>query len=92
MEIYTRAFLWFSKENTGEKFTIANTLSLISDYTLTDPLLLKSSMAKAWKSQYEFKSDFDLNRPVTRREFAILINRFLNPFARTVDLTGRLVN
>lgn len=91
-EIYTRAFLWFSKEKTGEKFTVANTLSLISDYTLTDPLLLKSSMAKAWKSQYRFKSDFDLNRPINRREFAILINKFLNPFARTVDLTGRLVN
>ena len=91
-EIYTRAFLWFNKEKTGEKFTVANTLSLISDYTLIDPLLLKGSMAKTWKSQYKFKQDFDLNRPITRREFAILINKFLNPFARTVDLSGRLVN
>jgi len=92
MEIYTRAFLWFNKEKTSEKFTVSNTLSLISDYTLSDPLLIRASMAKAWKSQYKFKSDFDLNRPITRREFAILINRFLNPFSRTVDLSGRLVN
>ena len=91
-EIYTRAFLWFNKEKTGEKFTVANTLSLISDYTLTDPLLLKGSISKAWKTQYKFKDDFDLNRPINRREFAILINKFLNPFARTVDLSGRLVN
>ncbi|MGZ3872716.1 MAG: FAD-dependent oxidoreductase, partial [Mucilaginibacter sp.] len=83
-EVYTRAFLWFAKEHPGDRFTIGNTLSLISDYTLTDPRVLYKSMQKAWKTQYKFKSDFDVLRPVSRREFAVLINRFLNPFARTV--------
>ncbi len=91
-EIYTRAFLWFSKEKTGEKFTVGNLLSFISDYTLTDPTLLNSKTQKAWKSQYKFTTDFDLNHPVTRREFAVLANKFLNPFARTVDLQGAVVN
>ncbi len=91
-EIYTRAFLWFGREKPGEKFTLGNLLSFISDYTLTDPQTLKISMQKAWKSQYKFNQDFDLNRQVTRREFAVLANRFLNPFARTVDLDGRLMN
>jgi len=91
-EIYTRAFLWFSKEKPGEKFTVGNMLSFISDYTLTDPQLLKANIQRAWKAEYKFKLDFDLNRQVTRREFAVLANRFLNPFARTVDLSGRLVN
>ncbi|MDP9076525.1 MAG: FAD-dependent oxidoreductase [Bacteroidota bacterium] len=91
-ELYTRAFLWFNKEKPGEKFTVGNTLSFISDYTLTDINVLRNSMQKAWKAQYKFKSDFDLNRPISRREFAVLTNRFLNPFARTVDLSGRLIN
>jgi hypothetical protein len=91
-EIYTRAFLWFSKEKPGTKFTLGNLLSLISDYTLTEPQLLKITMQRDWKTKYKFKLDFDLNRQVTRREFAVLINKFLNPFARTVDLSGRLVN
>jgi hypothetical protein len=91
-EIYTRAFLWFNKEKPGEKFTVGNTLSLISDYTLTEPALVNKTIQKAWKTQYKFKVDFDLNRPVTRREFAVLVNKYLNPFARTVDLRGRLVN
>ncbi|ASU36663.1 FAD-dependent oxidoreductase [Mucilaginibacter xinganensis] len=91
-EIYTRAFLWFNKEKTGEKFTVGNAISFISDYTLTEPQLLTRSMQKAWKTQYKFKADFDINRPITRYEFAVLANRFLNPFARTVDLSGRLVN
>jgi len=33
-----------------------------------------------------------MNHPITRREFAILANQFLNPFARAVDLNGRIVN
>jgi hypothetical protein len=91
-EIYTRAFLWFSKEKPGEKFTLGNLLSFISDYTLTDPQVLKYRIQKDWKTYYKFKTEFILNRPVTRREFAVLTNKFLNPFARTVDLSGRLVN
>ncbi|HEY8780895.1 MAG TPA: FAD-dependent oxidoreductase [Mucilaginibacter sp.] len=91
-EIYTRAFLWFNKEKTSERFTIGNLLSFISDYTLTDPLVLKIRIQRDWKTKYKFKTDFDPNRQVTRREFAVLTNKYLNPFARTVDLNGRLMN
>lgn len=91
-EIYTRAFLWFNKEKPGEKFTVGNTLSFISEITLTEPAVLNKSMQRAWKNQYKFKSEFDVNRPITRLEFAVLANKFLNPFARTVDLDGRLIN
>ncbi len=91
-EIYTRAFLWFNNEKPGKVFTIGNTLSFISDYTLTDPQLLQKNIQKAWKGQYKFNTDFVLSQPITRREFAALANRYLNPFARTVDLNGQLVN
>jgi hypothetical protein len=91
-EIYTRAFLWFGKEKPGEKFTLGNLVSFISDYTLTDPFVLKNKIQKDWKTQYKFKPDFDLNRQVTRRQLAVLANKYLNPFARTIDLNGTLVN
>lgn len=91
-DLYTRAFLWFDKEKPGEQFTLGNLLSLISDYTLTDPKTLQITLQKAWASKFKLTGDFDLNRPVTRLEFAVLANRYLNPFARTVDLSGRLIN
>jgi len=91
-EIYTRAFLWFSKEKPGPFFTIGNTLSFISDYSLTDPVILRVSIKKAWQTRFKFTLPFELNRPITRREFAVLANRYINPFARTVDLGGKLVN
>jgi hypothetical protein len=91
-DVYSRTFLWFNREKPAEKFTVGNLLSLISEITLTDPKTLQISMTKTWKTQYRFTSDFDMNRSVTRREFAVLVNKFLNPFARTVDMAGRLVN
>jgi hypothetical protein len=91
-EIYTRVFIWFNNIKPGAKFTTGNLLSLISEITLTEPQGFQLTMQKEWKSKYKFKSDFDLNHLVTRREFAILANQFLNPFARTVDLTGRIIN
>lgn len=91
-EIYTRAFLWFNREKPADKFTLGNLLSLISDYTLTDPKTLQLYLQKAWTRQFKLTGTFDLNRPVTRLEFAVLTNRYLNPFAKTVDLSGRVVN
>ncbi|HVW96480.1 MAG TPA: FAD-dependent oxidoreductase [Mucilaginibacter sp.] len=91
-EIYTRAFLWFNREKPGKEFTVGNMLSFISEITLTSPDVLNKSMQKAWTDIYRFKNAFDINRPVTRLEFAVLANRFLNPFARTVSLSGKLIN
>jgi hypothetical protein len=92
LETYTRAFLWFSKEKPGTQLTIGNLLSFISELTLTDPQNVQIKISRDWKTKYHFKSDFDMSRPITRREFAILANQYLNPFARTVDLNGNMVN
>lgn len=91
-ETYSRAFLWFNKVKPGEEFTVGNLLSFISEMNLRDPQNLQTVMQKTWKPQYKFTKPFDMNRAVTRREFAVLANRFLNPFARAVDLSGKLIN
>ena len=91
-EIYTRAFIWFNKEKPGAQFTVGNLLSFISEISLTDPKVLRSSIEKQWKDTLKFTLPYDMNRTLTRREFAVLTNKYLNPFARTVDLTGKLVN
>jgi hypothetical protein len=92
IELYTRGFLWFNKEKPGAQFTLGNLVSLISDYTLTDPKTLQLYLQKAWTPQFKLTGAFDLGRPVTRLEFAVLVNRYLNPFAKTMDIGGREVN
>jgi len=91
-EIYTRAFMWFAKEKPGEKLTLGNLLYFISDYTLTDPKTLELTIQKLWKPVLKLPGDLDLKRPATRLEFVVLANKYLNPFAKTVDLSGRIVN
>ena len=91
-EIYSRAFLWFSREKPGEKFTVGNTLSIISEMTLSEPETLRITMRNDWDAKFHFTTLFDPDRPITRLEFAVLINKYLNPFARTVDLRGEIVN
>src|SRR3569833_3197528 len=91
-EFYTRSFIWFNKEKPGVKLTLGNLLAFISDYTLTDPATLENAIGKSWKTQFKLPGELDTKRPVTRLEFAVLANRYLNPFAKTVDLTGRVVN
>jgi hypothetical protein len=92
MELYTRSFIWFNKAKPGEQFTVGNMLSLMSEFTLTEPKLMESRMQRQWQLTYHFKAPFDNNRPITRREFAVLANLYLNPFARRVDLEGRVMN
>lgn len=90
-EIYSRAFIWFNKEKPGEIFTVGNTASLISEFTLTESKTLQSTLQKDWQAKYGF-ANFDTARPITRFEFAVLINQYLNPFARKIDLDGNIVN
>lgn len=92
MEIYSRAFVWFGKEKPGDLFTVANVLSYISDVTLTDPKNLQLQLQDQWQKLYKFKHPFDKNRPITRYEFAVLINKYVNPFTTAVDMTGKFVN
>lgn len=91
-EMYTRAFIWFSKNKPAESFSVADMLSYISDYTLTEPKTLQLNLQKQWQDTYKFKQAFDLKRPITRYEFAVLANKYLNPFSTHVDITGKVVN
>ncbi|MFD2147718.1 S-layer homology domain-containing protein [Mucilaginibacter antarcticus] len=91
-ELYSRAFIWFANNKPAGQFTVANLLSFISEITLTEPKNLKSIMLRDWKNKYKFSTEFDTERAVTRREFAILANQYINPFSRAVDLNGRVIN
>jgi hypothetical protein len=92
MDIYTRAFVWFGKEKPEGLFTVANMLSYISDVTLMDPKTLQQILQSQWRQVYNFKQPFDMKRSITRYEFAVLANKYINPFTTAVDMNGKLTN
>ncbi|WP_419801944.1 FAD-dependent oxidoreductase [Mucilaginibacter sp.] len=91
-EIYTRSFLWFNKYKPAETFTIGNMLSFIEELNLRDAKTFRMQIQNGWKTKLHLKSDFNMLRPITRREFAALADIYLKPFDRSVNLTGKLIN
>lgn len=88
-EYYTRSQIWFA-DNYPEKLTIGNVITLIM-YSATRGKELKAEIEKAWKGSFKFTTSFDEKRPISRREFAVLANAYLQPFARKVDINGNLL-
>lgn len=88
-EYYTRSQIWFA-DNNPEQLTIGNVITLIM-YSATRGKELKGEIEKAWKGSFKFSSSFDEKRPITRREFAVLANAYLQPFTRRVDINGNLL-
>ncbi|WP_423146660.1 hypothetical protein [Rubrolithibacter danxiaensis] len=88
-EYYSRSQIWFADHITGE-LTLDDVLSLIR-FSGNRGNELNREVEKAWRSSFMFNTSFDLKRPVTRREFAVLIDTYLKPFSVRVDLTGRLL-
>lgn len=88
-EYYTRSQIWFA-DNNPEQLTIGQVITLIM-YSATRGKELKGEIEKAWKGSFKLTSSFDEKRPITRREFAVLANAYLQPFARKVDINGNLL-
>lgn len=89
-EYYSRSQLWFG-DTTLEKLTVKDAIDLIM-FTATRGEELRSEIEKGWQSSLRFTSKYDPGRAINRREFAVLVDRFLKPFSRRVDVTGRLLN
>ena len=87
-EFYTRSQIWFA-DNKAEKLTIADAISLFM-FTATRGEELKKEIEEGWSQSFKFNSKFDLERNITRKEFGILADRYLQPFNVRVDMAGNL--
>lgn len=87
-EYYSRSQIWFL-DNKTEKLNMEQLLSLIK-FTAQRGAELNKEVEKGWKVSFKLPYSFDLKRPVTKREFAVLFNRYLRPFDISVDLHGQL--
>lgn len=87
-EYFSRSQIWFL-DNKSEKLSMEQLLSLIK-FTAQRGAELNKEVEKGWKTSFKLPNSFDLKRPVTRREFAVLFNSYLRPFDVSVDLIGKL--
>lgn len=89
-EYYYKAQIWFDDYQEPE-MTIAATLDLVCKVGNKAPANTLAEVKKKWKSVYQFKTEFSPERMISRREFAVLVQEYLNPFNVNIDPTGRVI-
>lgn len=89
-EYYSRSQIWFADHKTP-KMTVGDAISLIM-FTATRGSELKKEIEQGWNTSFKFTKAFDPDRPITRRELAVLFDSFLQPFNVRVDFQGNLLS
>jgi hypothetical protein len=90
-KLYSRSQIWFADHADLTDLSISDAISLIT-YTATRGTELKLEIERGWKSTLGLAGSFNENRKVSRNEFAVLLEAYLQPFATQVDLQGELIN
>lgn len=88
-QLYSRSQLWFV-DNKTDYFSTRSLIELIKVIAFRgDDLDLE--VEKAWKRRFKFNREFDLNRTITRYEFAVLLDAYAEPFAKNITLEGKIL-
>ncbi|WP_113651451.1 hypothetical protein [Pedobacter namyangjuensis] len=89
-DFYYKAQIWFD-DYKSEQMTIGSALDMIC-YVGNKALdNTKKEILKKWKTNYQFKTEFDLERQINRVEFAVMLQDYMPPFNVNVDKTGKVV-
>ncbi|GAA4211858.1 hypothetical protein GCM10022289_41920 [Pedobacter jeongneungensis] len=90
-EYYFKAQIWFD-DHQNIPINLENTISMVCYVGNKSVDATKDALQKNWNKNYRFSSRYDLKKVLTRREFATIINEFLEPFDKVnVDKTGRVI-
>ena len=87
-EFYTRSQIWFL-DNKQDSLTVGDALELIK-FTVARGDELYKEVEKGWNSSLKLEGKFDRRKKINRKELAVLIDRFMRPFDRPVDISGNL--
>lgn len=89
-DFFYKAQIWFD-DYKNPIMTLSSTLDLICYVGNKSPESTKKEVEKKWKTTYGFKSNFDLNKLINRREFAVLLQDYMPPFNVNIDNKGKVV-
>lgn len=89
-EFYYKAQIWFD-DYKEENMNLGATINMICMVGNRAQESTRAEVKKNWTRVYGFNKEFDLNRDISRREFAVLVDAYLNPFNVNIDKTGRVI-
>ncbi|WP_175634757.1 hypothetical protein [Pedobacter ghigonis] len=90
-DYYYKAQIWFD-DHQNVPINLENTISMVCYVGNKSVDATKAELQKKWNKNYRLSSKYDLKKVLTRREFATIINEYLEPFDKVnVDKTGRVI-
>ena len=89
-DYFYKAQIWFD-DYTNSQMTIGSTIDMVCYIGNKAIVSTKKEIEKKWKTAYQFKTELDLNRPINRREFAVLVQDYMPPFNVNIDKEGKVV-
>jgi hypothetical protein len=89
-DFYYKAQIWFD-DHKGEALSLKALIDLVCYVGQKSPESTPKEIEKKWKTAYKFSTNFELNRPVNRREFAVILQDYMPPFNVNVDKNGNVV-
>lgn len=89
-DFFYKAQIWFD-DYKNDQLTIGSTIDMVCYVGNKSLENTKKELTKKWKTNYQFKSDFDLARQINRRELAVILQDYLPPFNVNVDKMGKVV-
>jgi len=84
--LYTRSQIWFADKSI-EELKLKDLLSLIKFIALKGNEL-DATIEKGWTKKFSFSGNYDPECFLTRRQIAVLIDTYLQPFSVKVDEKG----
>lgn len=83
---YSRSQLWFLDHEAGY-FSLGELLSFIKILAFRGDEIDRE-IQSGWKTKFHFHGEYDPDRIISSYEFAVLVDRYANPFAKTVTVDG----
>lgn len=88
--LYSRSQLWFVDNTEKEYFDLKDLLTLIK-YVSFRGDEVDREVEKEWSRKLRFEGKYSPDHVVSRYEFAVLVDRYANPYVKAVDAEGKIL-
>lgn len=88
--LFYKTPIWYA-DHAHDTANLKNSISLICYLGNRSVTQITKEVSRKWKKPYQFNSPFSEETLLNRREIAVLLHEYLQPFEVNIDLTGRII-
>jgi hypothetical protein len=88
--LFYKTPIWFA-DHANAPTNLMNSVSLICYLSNKSVAQVTKEVSRNWQKNYRFKAPFGEENQLNRRELAVLLYEYLQPFDVNVDINGRII-